>query len=53
MLPRLIEGIPRALEHSGKCGRITDGVATKYGVCAEVIPTNRRSIFLKRDVDCI
>ncbi|VUZ46726.1 unnamed protein product, partial [Hymenolepis diminuta] len=44
-LPRFTKGISRAVEHSGKCGRLTDHVASKRGVRAEVFPTNQRLIF--------
>ncbi|KAM3181734.1 hypothetical protein ACTXT7_013786 [Hymenolepis weldensis] len=40
MLPGLIKGISRALEHSGKCGRVTERVPIKCDMCAEVFPGN-------------
>ncbi|VUZ44346.1 unnamed protein product, partial [Hymenolepis diminuta] len=45
-LPRLTKGISGVLEHSGKCDRATDRVASKRDVSAEVFPANQRSIFL-------
>ncbi|KAM3183301.1 hypothetical protein ACTXT7_010627 [Hymenolepis weldensis] len=38
-LPRLIKGIPRALEHSGKCGRVTDRVAIKHRRACRSLPS--------------
>ncbi|VUZ39227.1 unnamed protein product [Hymenolepis diminuta] len=45
-LPRLTKGISRSLEHSGKCERASDSVASKCDVHAEAFPTNQTSIFM-------
>ncbi|KAM3179747.1 hypothetical protein ACTXT7_000030 [Hymenolepis weldensis] len=47
-LPRLIKRTSPALEHSGKCGRVTDRAASKRDVRAEALPANQRSISLRR-----
>ncbi|KAM3185217.1 hypothetical protein ACTXT7_006801 [Hymenolepis weldensis] len=39
-LPGLIKWISHTLEHSEKCGRVTDRSAIKCGVCAEVFTAN-------------
>lgn len=53
MPPRVIKGVSRTLEHSGKCGRTSDRVASKCGVRAGVFPANHRLIFLQRSIDYI
>ncbi|VUZ39487.1 unnamed protein product [Hymenolepis diminuta] len=45
-LPKLVKGIPLALEHSGKCRRLTNRLTSKLGMSAEVVTANQRSIFL-------
>ncbi|VUZ54124.1 unnamed protein product, partial [Hymenolepis diminuta] len=50
-LPLPIKGVLCALGYSRKCQRVTDRVAVKCGVRAEVFPPNRRSIFLQRGVE--
>lgn len=40
MLLGMIKGISCALEHSGKCARVTDRVAVECSVRAEVLPAN-------------
>ncbi|VUZ54009.1 unnamed protein product [Hymenolepis diminuta] len=38
-LPKLIKGISRALEHSGKRGRVTDRVTIKHGCACGSVPS--------------